>query len=63
MIRLDDETKCDNQTTANVEFMHTPIINEHNKGLDDLVDQEELEGDECDAEEEINIECNLKGMS
>ena len=62
-IHLDDETKRDNYTTGNVEFMHTPIINEMNKGLDDLVDQEELEGDESDAEEEINIECNLKGMS
>ncbi|KAK6803297.1 hypothetical protein RDI58_001081 [Solanum bulbocastanum] len=37
-IRIDDETKRDNHTIADVEFMHAPIINEHNKGLDDLVD-------------------------
>ena len=43
--------------------MHTLIINEHNKRFDDLVDQEELRGDECDVEEEINIDCNPKGMS
>ncbi|KAH0720265.1 hypothetical protein KY284_005295 [Solanum tuberosum] len=40
--------------------MHTHIINEHNEGLDDLVDQEELGGDECDVEEEIDIDCNTK---
>ena len=61
-IHLDDETKRDNYTTGNVEFMHTPIINEHNKGLDNLVDKEGLGGDEYDAEEEINIDCNPKGM-
>ncbi|KAH0746230.1 hypothetical protein KY285_007887 [Solanum tuberosum] len=40
--------------------MHAPIINKHNKGLDDLVDQEELGGDECDVEEEIDIDCSTK---
>ncbi|KAK6773803.1 hypothetical protein RDI58_029041 [Solanum bulbocastanum] len=59
-IHIDDETKCDNHTIADVEFMHAPIINEHNKGLDDLVDQEELGGDECDVEEEIYIDCSKK---
>uniref|UniRef100_M1E081 Uncharacterized protein n=1 Tax=Solanum tuberosum TaxID=4113 RepID=M1E081_SOLTU len=59
-IRIDDETKRDNHTIADVEFMHAPIINEHNKGLDDLVDQEELGGDECDVEEEIDIDCSTK---
>ncbi|KAH0655637.1 hypothetical protein KY285_030519 [Solanum tuberosum] len=44
-IHIDDETKHDNHTIADVEFMHATIINEHNKGLDDLVDQEELGGD------------------
>ncbi|KAH0655406.1 hypothetical protein KY285_030288 [Solanum tuberosum] len=29
--------------------------------LDDLVDQEELGGDECDVEEEIGIDCSTKG--
>ena len=62
-IHKDDETKRDNNTASGVEFMHTSIINEHNKGLDDLVDKEGLGGDECDAEEEINIDCNPKGMS
>ncbi|XP_015084129.1 uncharacterized protein LOC107027486 [Solanum pennellii] len=52
-IHKDDETKRDNNTTSDVEFMHTPIINEHNKGLDDRVEQEE----------EINIDCSTKEMS
>ncbi|XP_015165150.1 uncharacterized protein [Solanum tuberosum] len=43
--------------------MHAPIINEHNKGLDDLVDQEELGGDDCDVEEEIDIDCSTKEIS
>lgn len=51
-IHKDDETKRDNNTTSDVEFMHTPIINEHNKGLDDRVEQEE----------EIDIDCSTKGM-
>ncbi|KAK6803260.1 hypothetical protein RDI58_001044 [Solanum bulbocastanum] len=59
-IRIDDKTKRDNHTTADVEFMHVSIINEHNKGLDDLMDQEELGGDECDVEEEIDIDCSTK---
>ena len=58
VICLHDETNPDIHTTTNVEFMHTTIINEHNKGLDNLVDQEKHGGDECDAEEEINIDCN-----
>ncbi|KAH0693134.1 hypothetical protein KY290_021309 [Solanum tuberosum] len=62
-IRIDDETKRDNHTIADVEFMHAPIINEHNKGLDHLVDQEELGGDECDVEEEIDIDCSTKEIS
>uniref|UniRef100_M1DHM4 Uncharacterized protein n=1 Tax=Solanum tuberosum TaxID=4113 RepID=M1DHM4_SOLTU len=37
--------------------MHAPIINEHNKGLDDLVDQDELGGDEYAVKEEIDIDC------
>ncbi|WMV37517.1 hypothetical protein MTR67_030902 [Solanum verrucosum] len=62
-ICIDDETKRDNHTIADVEFMHAPIINEHNKGLDDLVDQEELGGDECDVEEEIGIDYSTKEIS
>ncbi|KAH0636178.1 hypothetical protein KY289_036093 [Solanum tuberosum] len=62
-IRIDDETKCDNHTISKVEFMHAPIINEHNKVLDDLVDQEELGGDECDVEQEIDIDCSTKEIS
>ncbi|KAG5580625.1 hypothetical protein H5410_051252 [Solanum commersonii] len=54
-IRIDDETKHDNHTIANVEFMHTHIINEHNEGLDDLVDQEELGGDECDEKRKLAL--------
>uniref|UniRef100_M1DWE1 Uncharacterized protein n=1 Tax=Solanum tuberosum TaxID=4113 RepID=M1DWE1_SOLTU len=43
--------------------MHSLIINEHNKGLDDLVDQEDqLGGDECDVEEEIDIDCSIKDI-
>ncbi|KAH0743231.1 hypothetical protein KY290_031224 [Solanum tuberosum] len=55
-IHIDDETKHDNHTIVDVEFMHATIINEHSKGLDDLVDQEELGGDEWDIEEEIDID-------
>ncbi|KAK6784183.1 hypothetical protein RDI58_017637 [Solanum bulbocastanum] len=62
-IRIDDETKRDNHTIADVDFTHAPIINEHNKGLDDLVVQEELDGDECDVEEEIDIDCSTKEIS
>ncbi|KAG5606852.1 hypothetical protein H5410_028344 [Solanum commersonii] len=62
-IRIDDETKRDNHTIADIKFMHAPIINEHNKGLDDLVDQEELDGDECDVEEEIDIDYSTKEIS
>ncbi|KAH0776421.1 hypothetical protein KY290_007832 [Solanum tuberosum] len=62
-IHIDDETKRDNHTITDVEFMHAPIINEHNKGLDDLVDQEELRRDECDVEEEIDIDCSTKEIS
>ncbi|XP_049412527.1 uncharacterized protein LOC125875583 [Solanum stenotomum] len=43
--------------------MHAPIINEHNKGLNDFVDQEELGGDKCDVEEEIAIDCITKEIS
>ncbi|KAH0652744.1 hypothetical protein KY289_030422 [Solanum tuberosum] len=51
----------DKQYIHNEHDIHDPIINEHNKGLDDLVDQEELGGDECDVEEEIGIDCSTKG--
>ena len=51
-IHKDDETKRDSNITSDVEFMHTSIINEHNKGLDDRVEQEE----------EIDIDCSTKGM-
>ncbi|KAG5582252.1 hypothetical protein H5410_052879 [Solanum commersonii] len=43
--------------------IYDPIINEHNKGLDDLVDQEELDRDKCDVEEEIDIDCSTKEIS
>lgn len=42
--------------------MHTPITNEHTIGLDDVVDEEELDGDKCDVEEEIDIDSSRKGM-
>ena len=61
-IHIDYETKCDNRTITDVEFMHAPIINEQNKGSDDLVDQEELSGDEWDLKESIDINCSTKGM-
>ncbi|WMV42634.1 hypothetical protein MTR67_036019 [Solanum verrucosum] len=53
----------DKQQIHNEHDIHDPIINEHNKGLDDLVDQEELGGDKCDVEEEINIDCSTKEIS
>ncbi|KAH0730621.1 hypothetical protein KY289_001809 [Solanum tuberosum] len=53
----------DKQQIHNEHDIHDPIINEHNKGLDDLVDQEELGGDECDVEEEIDIDCSTKEIS
>ncbi|KAH0661723.1 hypothetical protein KY284_026654 [Solanum tuberosum] len=43
--------------------MHAPIINEHNKGLDDLVDQDELGGDEYAVKEEIDIDCTTIGQA
>ena len=61
-IHKDDETKRDNNTTSDVEFMHTPIINEHKKGLDDRVEQEEFSKDNCDVEKEIDIDFSTKGM-
>ena len=42
--------------------MHTSIINEQNKGLNDRVEQEEFSKDKCDVEEEIDIDCSTKGM-
>ncbi|KAH0679177.1 hypothetical protein KY284_020262 [Solanum tuberosum] len=51
----------DKQQIHNEHDIHDPIINEHNTRLDDLVDQEELGGDECDVEEEIDIDCSTKG--
>ena len=42
--------------------MHTPIINEHKKGLDDRVELEEFSKDNCDVEKEIDIDCSTKGM-
>ncbi|KAH0650361.1 hypothetical protein KY284_030273 [Solanum tuberosum] len=62
-IHINDKTKHDNHTIADVEFMHATIINEHNKGLDDLVDHEELGGDEWDVEEEIDIDYSTKEIS
>ncbi|KAH0637911.1 hypothetical protein KY289_037826 [Solanum tuberosum] len=53
----------DKQQIHNEHDIHDLIINEHNKGLDDLVDQEELGGDECDVEEEIDIDCSTKEIS
>ncbi|KAH0714407.1 hypothetical protein KY284_007312 [Solanum tuberosum] len=53
----------DKQQIHNEHDIHDPIINEHNKGLDDLVDQEELGGDECDVEEESDIDCSTKEIS
>ncbi|KAH0725276.1 hypothetical protein KY284_001141 [Solanum tuberosum] len=53
----------DKKQIHNEHDIHDPIINEHNKGLDDLVDQEELGGDECDVEEEIDIDCSTKEIS
>ncbi|KAH0685855.1 hypothetical protein KY284_016408 [Solanum tuberosum] len=53
----------DKQQIHNEHDIHDPIINEHNKGLDDLVDQEQLGGDECDVEEEIDIDCSTKEIS
>ncbi|KAH0773719.1 hypothetical protein KY290_010856 [Solanum tuberosum] len=53
----------DKQQIHNEHDIHDPIINEHNKGLDDLVNQEELGGDECDVEEEIDIDCSTKGQT
>ncbi|WMV25418.1 hypothetical protein MTR67_018803 [Solanum verrucosum] len=53
----------DKQQIHNEHDIHDPIINEHNKGLDDLVDQEELGGDECDVKEEIDIDCSTKEIS
>ena len=43
--------------------MHTPhSIHEHNKGLDDLLYQEEIDKDECAIHEEDDIDCSVKGM-
>ncbi|KAH0634602.1 hypothetical protein KY290_025112 [Solanum tuberosum] len=53
----------DKQQIHNEHDIHDPIINEHNKGLDDLVDQEELGRDKCDVEEEIDIDCSTKEIS
>ncbi|TMW85714.1 hypothetical protein EJD97_022675 [Solanum chilense] len=62
-IHKDDETKRDNHTATDVEFLHTPIINEQNKGSDGRVEQEEFSKDKCDVEEEIDIDCSTKDMS
>ncbi|XP_027773468.1 uncharacterized protein LOC114077552 [Solanum pennellii] len=44
--------------------MHTPhSIHEHNKGLDNLEDQEEIDKDECAINEEDDIDCSTKGLS
>ena len=43
--------------------MHTPqSIDEHNKGLDNLENQEEIDKDECAINEEDDIDCHTKGM-
>ncbi|KAH0716259.1 hypothetical protein KY284_009164 [Solanum tuberosum] len=54
------QVKRKSQGIHNEHDIHDPIINEHNRGLDDLVEQEELGGDECDVEEEIDIDCSTK---
>ena len=36
---------------------------DHHRVADDLVDQEEINRDECAIEEEIGIDCSTKGMS
>ncbi|KAH0661432.1 hypothetical protein KY284_026363 [Solanum tuberosum] len=53
----------DKQQIHNEHDIHDPIINEQNIGLDDLVDQEQLGGDKCDVEEEIDIDCSTKEIS
>ncbi|KAG5631062.1 hypothetical protein H5410_002779 [Solanum commersonii] len=53
----------DKEQIHNEHDIHDTIINEHNKGLDDLVDQEELGGHECDVKEEIDIDCSTKEIS
>lgn len=53
--------KYDNCTTDDVKFIHAPPIDERNKGLDDLVDQEEIGEDGCSIDEEIDINCSTKG--
>ncbi|KAH0706347.1 hypothetical protein KY289_011423 [Solanum tuberosum] len=60
---LGDERKQVNHTIADVEYMSAPSIHEHNNGLDDLEDQEEIGEDECVIDEEVDINCSTKGIS
>ncbi|KAH0729483.1 hypothetical protein KY289_000671 [Solanum tuberosum] len=62
-IVIGDERKPVNHTVADVEYMSAPSIHEHNKGLDDLEDQEEIGEDECAIDEEVDIDCSTKGIS
>ena len=62
-IHLGYETKHDNHTVDDVEFVHAPLINEHNKELDHVVDQEEIGEDGYSIDEEIDIDSSTKGKS
>lgn len=59
-MHVGDETKQDNPTVDDVEFMHDPFIDEHNKGLDALLDQVNEKG--CAIDEDIDIDCSTKGI-
>ncbi|KAG5588094.1 hypothetical protein H5410_048528 [Solanum commersonii] len=52
-----------NHIVADVECMPALSIHEHNKGLDDLEDQEEIGEDECAIDEEVDIDWSTKGLS
>ncbi|KAH0706328.1 hypothetical protein KY285_010833 [Solanum tuberosum] len=48
-----------NYTVSDVEYMPAPSIHEHNKGLDALKDQEEIDEEECVVDEEVDIYCRI----
>ncbi|KAH0710903.1 hypothetical protein KY284_012330 [Solanum tuberosum] len=58
-IVIGDEGKQINYTISDVEYMPAPSIHEHNKGLDALEDQEEIDKDECVVDEEVDIYCRI----